>query len=186
MKRSIRLADRYANALYLFALENNQLENVYQDVLLLQEVFGQNKDLQLLMGNPILAPEKKSAVFTEIFKDKIGEITFGFLNLILKKKREPAFPYIFEEFVAAYYKHHNIRKANITTAMKLNDALIANIKNVLEEQTRSTIEISETINPDIIGGFIIKIDDYLIDASLRGRINKLKTEFSHNLYQAAF
>ncbi|MCQ2285857.1 MAG: ATP synthase F1 subunit delta, partial [Bacteroidales bacterium] len=110
----------------------------------------------------------------------------GFLNLVLIKKRAPAFQCIFEEFVKFYYMHHNIKKAQITTAVALNEKLLAEIQTLLEGQTKSSIEIEQIIKPDIIGGFIIKIEDFLIDASLRGKINKLKMEFANNIYQASF
>ena len=184
--KSTKLASRYANALYMFAVEQNKLEEVYQDVVTLKNVFIENRELRGIIERPILTPDKKRSIFTEIFEGKIDEITFGFLKLILEKKREPSFVYIFDEFISIYYKHHNIKKAHVTTAVALNDIMLANLKSLLEEQTKSTIEIQQNVNPEIIGGFIIKIDDYLIDASLKGKINKLKLEFAHNIYQASF
>ncbi|MBQ7489480.1 MAG: ATP synthase F1 subunit delta [Bacteroidales bacterium] len=184
--KSTKLANRYANALYMFALEQNKLEEVYSDILTLKGVFIENRELRGIIERPVLSPDKKRHIFTEIFKGKIDDITFGFLNLILSKKREPSFIYIFDEFISCYYKHHNIKKAHVTSAVALDSDLLGKLKAILEEQTHSTIEIEQTVQPEIIGGFIIKIDDYLIDASLKGKINKLKLEFSHNIYRAAF
>ena len=93
---------------------------------------------------------------------------------------------IFDEFVRLYNKHHNIRIAQFTTAVAISDALAERIKAILEEQTHSTIELQRIVNPELIGGFIVKIDDFLVDTSLIGRINKLKQEFSNNVYQAGF
>ena len=184
--KSTKLANRYANALYMFALEQNKLEEVYSDILTLKGVFIENRELRGIIERPVLSPDKKRHIFTEIFKGKIDDITFGFLNLILSKKREPSFIYIFDEFISCSYKHHNIKKAHVTSAVALDSELLGKLKAILEEQIHSTIEIEQTVQPEIIGGFIIKIDDYLIDASLRGKINKLKLEFSHNIYRAAF
>ncbi|MBP5711187.1 MAG: ATP synthase F1 subunit delta [Bacteroidales bacterium] len=184
--KSTKLANRYANALYMFALEQNKLEEVYSDILTLKGVFIENRELRGIIERPVLSPDKKRHIFTEIFKGKIDDITFCFIILILYKKREPSFIYIFDEFISCYYKHHNIKKAHVTSAVALDSDLLGKLKAILEEQTHSTIEIEQTVQPEIIGGFIIKIDDYLIDASLKGKINKLKLEFSHNIYRAAF
>ena len=59
-------------------------------------------------------------------------------------------------------------------------------KGILEEQTHCTIILKQVVNPKLIGGFVVRVDDFLFDASLLGRINRLKSEFSHNLYQVGF
>lgn len=184
--KSTKLANRYAHALYLFALENGQLEAVFEDIAMAKQVFRENRELRVIIESPIIVQEKKSAIFAAIFEGKISALTFGFLNLIIKKKREPAFCTIFREFDGFYYKHHNIKIATLTTAVPLDKALLEKIRAILEEQTKATVQIVEVVDKDIIGGFIIKIDDFLLDASLLGKINKLKLEFAHNIYQAAF
>ncbi|HRR05159.1 MAG TPA: F0F1 ATP synthase subunit delta, partial [Bacteroidales bacterium] len=80
----------------------------------------------------------------------------------------------------------NIKVAALTSAIPLNNELIEKIKIVLEEQTNSTIQIQTQIKPAIIGGFIVQVEDYLVDASLLGKINRLKREFATNIYQAGF
>ncbi len=93
---------------------------------------------------------------------------------------------IFDSLIMHYYAEHNIKIATITTATELDGALQQKIKSLLEEQTQSTIDLRINVNPSILGGFVIKIEDKLLDASLLGKINKLKMEFSKNIYQAGF
>lgn len=186
MKQSPKLAYRYANALYEFADAESKIENTYQDILLLKQTFHENKELKIVIESPIITPEKKSLIFTQLFSQMITPITFGFLNLIIKKRREPSLILILDAFISLYYQHHNIKIATIKTAISLSDNDLQNIRTVLEEQTQATIDIQTIIDPSIIGGFIIKLEGQLLDASLLGKINKLKMEFSKNIYQASF
>ena len=185
MKKS-KLSGRYAKALHDFAMEQNREEEVYHDILLLNEVFMENRELRVVIESPIMPADKKDAIFEALFNGKISAISMGFLKLIITKKREPALMDIFDNFVQCYYTNHHIKSATLTTAVKLEPELLSQIKAILEEQTKSTIILHEVVNPKIIGGLVVRVDDYLFDASIIGRINKLRTEFSHNIYQANF
>ena len=103
-----------------------------------------------------------------------------------RKKREPALGTICDEFLALYNKHHNIRIAHVLTAVPIKPELTEILRHLLEEDLHSTIQITTTVDERIIGGLMVEIDGYLYDASLLTRINRLRAEFSHNVYQAAF
>lgn len=186
MKKSPKLANRYANALFEFSILENQSEKTYQDIVFLKNTFHDNKELRVIIESPIIEPDKKNEIFSKIFKEDISPITFGFLSLVIKKRREPSLILIFDSYIMHYYEQHNIKIATITTAMKLDEGLQQKIKSLLEDQTKSTIDLRIQVNPSILGGFVIKIEDQLLDASLLGKINKLKMEFSKNIYQAGF
>lgn len=181
-----KLSNRYAKALYEFSLENDKLEAVYQDILFIKSVFHDNRDLFVVIESPIIFPDKKIKIFSDIFETKTSQITFGFLKLLIMKKREPALLQICEEFIKLYYKHHNIKIAQITTAQELDEALLLKIKNILEEQTHASIDLQIIIDSAIVGGFIVKVDDFVIDASILSKINQLKREFSFNIYQRQY
>ncbi|MCQ2280351.1 MAG: ATP synthase F1 subunit delta [Bacteroidales bacterium] len=185
MKKT-KLSGRYATALYAFALEQKNEETVFNDMQLLTQVFRENRDLRVIIESPIMPAEKKEAIFHALFQGKVNEITLQFLLLIIKKRREPALTDIFENYVQCYYRNHNIKIAKITTATEMDEKLMAEIKAILEEQTHSTIILNQVVNPKIIGGIILHVDDFLFDASIIGKINKLRAEFSHNLYQTNF
>ena len=108
------------------------------------------------------------------------------MDVIIKKKREPAIATICEEYIKLYNQAHNIKVAKLTTAQPLSEVLVDKIKGILEEKTQSTIEIQQVVDPSIIGGILIKFDDYFIDASILSKINKLRQEFAHNIYQVNY
>ena len=185
MKKT-KLSGRYAAAMYDFAVEQHFEEDVFANMKLLRQVFSENRELRVIIESPIMPAEKKEAIFKALFNGKVNDVTLQFLLLILKKRREPSLGDIFENFIQIYYRRHNIKIATITTAVDIDDALMEEIKHLLEEQTHSTILINKVVNPKIIGGLIVHVDDFLFDGSIIGKINKLRAEFSHNIYQTSF
>jgi F-type H+-transporting ATPase subunit delta len=181
-----KLAGRYANALFTFSIEQNQLEKVYQDVTLIKTVLKENRELRAVIESPVIFPDKKNHIFSELFQNQLADITFGFLRLIITKKREPALMDICNEFISFYYRHHNIKVAQVTTAQSLTENMTAQLKQLLETQTGSTILLKSIINPEVIGGLLVKIDNFVIDASIISKINRLKAQFSQNIYRAGF
>jgi ATP synthase, F1 delta subunit len=184
--KNVKLAARYAKALHDFSLEKGKQDQVYQDILLVKSVLKENRSLDIVIESPIIPHATKVKTFAGIFEQKIDSISFGFLRLVIDKKREPELLLICEEFIKLHYRYNNIKVVNFITAKEVNPLLLEKLKALMQEKTGSTIELQVTISPDIIGGFVLKIEDFVYDESIKKQINILKREFSHNIYQAGF
>ena len=181
-----KLSDRYAKSLFDFAGEKNLIEEVHGDLALLASTLKENRELQMLLRNPVVPPNQKHQIFESVFNGTIHDITYQFMDLLLKKKREPDLDTICEGYFRLYNQARNIKTAHITTAQPLSDELKSKIVAMLSEQTHATIELKESVEPTILGGFVIQVDDYLLDTSVLTKINKLKQEFSQNSFQVQF
>ena len=181
-----KLSSRYAKALYDFAGERNQIEEVFGDLQLFANTLKENRELQMLLRNPVVPPHQKHEIFESVFNGTLHETTYQFLDLLLKKRREPDLDTICEGFSHLYKQAHNIKTAQIVTAQPLSDELKTKIISLLTEQTHATIELKESVEPSIIGGFVIQMDDYFLDTSILTKINKLRQEFSQNSFQVQF
>ncbi len=181
-----KLSSRYAKALYDFAGEKNQIEEVHGDLKLFAGALNENRELQLMLRNPVVPPHQKHQIFESVFNGTLHDITYQFLDVLLKKKREPALDIICEEFFKLYNQSHNIKTATITTASPLSEPLKNKIVAMLAEQTHATIELHEIVDTYLIGGFIIQMDDYYMDSSILHKINKLRQDFSQNSFQVQF
>jgi len=181
-----KLASRYAQALYDFSVETDKVEEVYHDVLQIQEIIIAHKELKTVLESPIISHDKKMNIINEIFQKKLSETTFTFFTLIVKKRRAPQLLMICRQFVKIYYKNHNIKEAHITSAQPLSEEMVHYLKTYLEKDSPYTFKIHLAVDQNIIGGLIVKIDDYYFNAGIRAKINKLKTEFSQNTYAAGF
>lgn len=181
-----KLASRYAHALYEFSAETDNIENVYHDILHIQEVVTTNRELKTVLESPVIAQDKKQNITAEIFQNNICETTFKFFTLIIKKRRVPQLMMICNQFVKLYYKNHNIKEAHVTSAKPLSDKMIQYIKDYLEKDNPYTFIIYPFVDPNIIGGLVVKIDDFNFDASILAKISRLKAEFSQNVYATGF
>ena len=104
-----KLSNRYAKALFDFAGEKNQIEEVFGDLQLFANTLKDNRELQMLLRNPVVPPNQKHQIFESVFNGTLHETTYQFLDLLLKKRREPDLDSISEGFFRLYNQSHNIR-----------------------------------------------------------------------------
>jgi F-type H+-transporting ATPase subunit delta len=179
--RNPRLASRYAKSLLDLANERNELEIVYKDMLFLQALCKQSRDVVVLLRSPIITPDKKLAILSAVIKDKIGTTTNAFLQLLVNKKREEHLPEIVTSFISQYKKQKNIHVIKLTTAMPASDELKKQIVEKVKAQTKfQHIELEEEVQPDIIGGFVLEVGDTLVDASISYDLKAIKSQFMNN------
>lgn len=161
-----KLAHRYASALYDFAAESNSTSDIYKDILILKNVFLENTELRKVIESPILVNLKKKDIFDNIFQEHLSKTAFEFFHLIVLKRREPEMLDIFDEFLKIYYQENNIKEATIISAHELSDEMKQHLTTILEEKNQSSFIIHYKVDENIIGGVIIKVEDFLFDASI--------------------
>ncbi|HNW88549.1 MAG TPA: ATP synthase F1 subunit delta [Bacteroidales bacterium] len=183
---SEKIANRYAGALFGFALEKGQVEDIYKDMILLKEVCESNKNFTHFLSSPVINTSKKVSVFKALFLDKITPLTFLFLEILIKKRREWVIRQIAGEFLMLYKEHHHIKTVYFQTASAVNEKNVQQLKDALSKELSSKIEMIQTVNENLIGGFIFKVDDLQYDASIRRNINRLKKEYNINIYVSKF
>ncbi len=184
--KEIKIASRYAKALFDFALEQEVLEQVKDDMNLLVSVCKQNKDFRLMLDSPLIFPAKKEAIISEIFSKHIQQISLHFLLIITSKRRESFVEGIANQFIEQYKEYKNITTAELATATELDKNIRAKVIAELEGQTKGEIELIEKIKEELIGGFVLSYKDFQYDASIKKQIKELKKEFDTNLYIREF
>jgi F-type H+-transporting ATPase subunit delta len=141
-----------------------------------------SRDLALLMKNPIINTDKKDAVIKSIFSGKVDQVTLTFMNLMTKKGRESYLTDIAQEYINIYKESIGIKVAYVTTATPMDDQLREQVLDIVKKMKGSKIELVETVNKNIIGGFILRIGDEQFDASVLKKLRQLKNEFDDNIY----
>jgi len=176
-----RIAARYAKSLLDLAQEQGKLDTIVGDIQAFDGATAQ-RDFSLLLKSPIVNPEKKGKILTEIFGGKFDELSMAFINIVLRKGRESYLPDIAKEFLVQYNALKKISRVKLTTATPTTEASLASIKAQLQgsSNTAANIEIETAVNPDLIGGFVIEFDDKLYDASVAHKLAELKKGFSGN------
>lgn len=165
---------RYAKAFFSLAKEKSLLKELKKDIDLILNVCSTSTQFILLLESPVVKSSKKVELVSSIFKGKINNLTLDFLNLITNNKREIHIPGICRNFLALTRKDQNIKSAVLTTAAEIDDKTIKKIVELMEKELSAKIELSENINPDIIGGLVLRLDDIQYDASVATQLKKIK------------
>ncbi|MFP4092813.1 MAG: ATP synthase F1 subunit delta [Cyclobacteriaceae bacterium] len=180
-----RVAARYAKSLLDLANERNMLDEVYKDMLYFQQVSKQNRDLLLMLRNPIINHDKKKAVLYAIFQGKVTASTLAVFDIITRKNREKVLPELAESFVIQYRQYKGIDKATVTTPFPLTDSMRAEFMRMITTKTGRKVDLEEKVDPELIGGFVLKIGDQQMDNSVKGKLSALRYEFSDESYTKA-
>lgn len=182
-----RIATRYAKSLLDLSVERGSLELVNADMATLRNAL-QNKELALLLKSPIIKADKKINVVDAIFKGKIDELTLAYLHLLINKGREPFLADIATEFGNQYKLLKKITAVKVTTAAPLTDEVLNSIKIKIQQSgiAMENLEVQTTVDPKLIGGFVLEFDNKRYDASVSHKLEQLKSEFSKNLYVKEF
>ena len=101
----------------------------------------------------------------------------SFMDLVMKNDREKFLKYMALHYNKLYKKHQNVKEVHLTTAISVNEDVKARMRQIMEGTFNATIEFSEELDKDIIGGFIARVDDLQFDASISTQLNKIKKEF---------
>lgn len=173
---------RYAKSLIEISQEHNALENVSADMELFRKVCKENRGLELLLRNPIINHEKKLNVLKALFENKVQKLTMAIFTIITKKNREAILHNIAVDFQTQYNIIKGINKVSIVTASSLVENQRKIITTLVEQATKKQVELVEKIDENIIGGFILKLGDKQIDASVKTKLNKIKKTFSDKTY----
>jgi len=170
------VASRYAKSLIEFAEEQKVVEEVYQDMLLFKQVAEENRGIMLALKSPVVRHGKKLAILKAIFLDKVNPVSFSIFNIITKKNREAILDAIAEEYVVQYNSYKGIQKATVITSVPLTAPLRKQFNKIVADATGKTVELEEKINEKLIGGYVLRVGDTQIDASIKSRLNSLKLE----------
>lgn len=174
------VATRYAKSLLQLAVEKGQLEKVYADMLFVQDVCEKHKDFVNFLNSPIINTDKKLAVLKEIFKGHISEMSLGFFVILANKRREMYMGDIARSFVTQYKEHKNILTAVITSARGIDATVKAKVLELVKQTTKGEVELVEKVDKDLIGGFVLRIGDKQVDASVSRKLNDLRKTFTEN------
>tara|TARA_B100002051_G_scaffold117059_1_gene111326 strand:- start:308 stop:865 length:558 start_codon:yes stop_codon:yes gene_type:complete len=169
------ISDRYASALYDLASEKKLVDVVLDDLLFIQSMIKNNKDLKLVIKSPLIKSNDKLEILQNILKSKNpNELSSTFLKVLSKNKRFQKTVDIISQFKNINAQKRGDVLADITSAEKLSNEQQDNIKEQLRKILGDKLSLSYKVDEQIIGGLIIKVGSKMIDTSLSNKINKLK------------
>ncbi len=176
-----RISYRYANSLMQLANEKNIYPKVAKDAELIFNSLNQSKEIKSVLKSPVIKTELKKNLLKEIFLDKIFNETQNFIDFVIQKNREDILIDIFKEFLILCDKKEGILRASVKTAVEIDDTIKNKIKEKLENKTNKKVYANYSVDPILIGGFIINIEDQVFDASVKHKLKLLRKKFSEEI-----
>ncbi|QNL22093.1 ATP synthase F1 subunit delta [Hyphobacterium sp. CCMP332] len=180
----IKVALRYAKSLLEESVKRGIEEKIKSDIDLFTRAVKSSRDLRVVLSNPIIGFDKKNEVLNKIFKGKVDDLTINFFQLVCKKGRAANLTTIAREFENQYFTYKNINKASITTAIALDDSLRNQFAKIIEEGFGKKVDLSDKVDQELIGGFILRMNDRQIDESIRQKLNQLKLNLIDQSYNS--
>jgi F-type H+-transporting ATPase subunit delta len=174
---------RYSRALFQSALEKKIIDKVNQDMVFISEICRLPETKEFLQS-PIIPPSKKSSIFHKLLEGNVEKITLSLVDLVVKNGRENYLPAIARVFISETLKYKGITESVLTTAIKVDPKVRKQITDIISEVFSTKVELEEKIDTEIIGGFILRIDDKYIDASIRNKLRKIRKELLGSIIAA--
>jgi len=168
-----KISVRYAKALFQAAKELRKLKEVSKDMALL------NSSLELpefgrILESPVIKSSEKTDLIQKVFAKSIDTLSMDFLLLILKNKRENHIPGMIRNYTRLFKDEQGIKTAELIVPSEVTKAHKEKFKEILAKVYNSKIEFKDKINPDLIGGFILKVEDEQFDASVSTSLSKIE------------
>jgi F-type H+-transporting ATPase subunit delta len=169
------IAQVYARSLFEVAKEHEDLDEIHEQLGEFADALDQNRELQMFFFSPYFSSEEKEDGIDKVVSGA-NERFLNFLKLLAERHRVPAIFRIRREFDDLWREENRLLEVRVTSAKPLDDELIKSIGQRIEEQTGQRIDLDANVDPDVIGGLVLRVGNLVMDASVRGRLERLRKE----------
>ena len=178
--RTSKVAKRYAQGLLDFSKDSNTTSELFIEMKDLVKILKSSKELNSFFATPVLDSKKKIVICGEIFKN-FSATAKNFISLIIKQGRENSMQQIAQEYVNKVEILEGVQRVSLTSAIQLSSENVeAILKSTNLVNSAQKFDLQTNISPDILGGYILRVGDQQIDASVKSKLTQLKKEFQLN------
>ncbi len=174
----LRIAYRYAEALLSAAEEQQSVKQVGDDLALIQKITKESREMQLFLKSPIIKHEKKQEVLETVFAGRVQPLTLQFLRLLTEKEREDLLLHTIEAFFRLEDIKLAIANITVTSADNLSEEQIARLTKRFESYSGKKVRLRLAIDKGLVGGFVARIDDIVLDGSVKRQLETLQRRFT--------
>lgn len=177
--KNLAIANRYASALYAEAKEDGVLKQVADELNSLGKLLETSKEFSLLVNTPALTVDEKLTVIGALSKTlKLNKLVYAFLVVLVKKSRLSILADIIEAMRKRLLQDNNELEVEVSYAVDIDAKVKTSLKERLDKITGKKVILKESIDPTLLGGLRVVIGSTLYDASVRGKLDSLKTQLS--------
>jgi F-type H+-transporting ATPase subunit delta len=177
----LTVAARYAKSIIDLSQEQKALEDVKNDMEFFLKTLKANSQLIAVLSNPIISHQKKLAILTSLFEDKMNKVTLAFFKLMINKGRGDVLYTTAHEFVNQYDVLKHITQATVVSATALSEANKAKILAEVKAAVGGEVVLEAKVDAELIGGFVLTVGDRQVDTSIANNLKKLKKNFAQGI-----
>lgn len=180
MKNVSQAAARvYAQALFDIGLETGTVGEIYDDLhAAFNALNGLDADLLTFFNLPQFRRDEKRRIINLAFEGKVGRPVLGLLHILVEKRREPLLDNVVEAFDRYRDQHEGRVRARVVSARKLDDDLLNALRSAIEQRTQRSVDLTETVDPEVIGGLRVNVGDRVLDGTLRRSLQDMRRSFA--------
>ncbi len=169
----------YGDALFELALQQDKIDEFNEEAKAIVETLQGNEDLSKMMCHPKIVKEEKIEVVENIFKGRVSDEIVGLMVMVIEKDHFKDMEDIFSYYIDQVKEYKNIGVAYVKSPMELSPAQKKSIeKKLLDTTDYVSFEMNYEVEPDLIGGLVIRIGDRVVDSSVKTKIYELSREMS--------
>ncbi|MFT4838128.1 MAG: F-type H+-transporting ATPase subunit delta [Nonlabens sp.] len=174
-----RAASRYAKAILSLAIDENKAVVVNEDMKSILVTVSKNKELRDFLSSPLVKPDQKRDGLRQVFKDA-NDVTMKTFDLLVANKRTDILLDVATSFIVLFEEMNKREIATVTTAVEITADLEKKVLAKAQELAGKEVTLEKVIDPSILGGFILRVGDREINASVQNKIGELKRTFASN------
>ena len=169
------IAQVYARALFEVAQEHDKLDLVREQLGQFADALNENADLRVFFFSPYFSTEEKKDGLHKALTDADPAIV-NFLETLLERHRMPVIFRIRAQYQRLWDEENKLLPVEVTSSVELDKEIVQSIGERIGEQTGQKVELSSRVDPDILGGLVVRVGNFVLDASIRNRLNQLRKQ----------
>ena len=169
------IAEVYSRALFEAAKDSDALDRVHDELGEFADALDGDRNLQVFLFSPYFSSAEKRDGIRKIVSDA-DERVVNFLELLAERHRMPALFRIRRSFDSMWAEENKLLPVTVTSAVELDEGLVKDIGKRIEEQTGRQVELSSSVDPDVLGGLRLQVGNMVLDATVRNRLEQLRKQ----------
>lgn len=169
------IAQVYARALFEVAKERDILDQIHDELTQFSDALSENRQLAVFFFSPYFSTEEKKEGLKKAVTGA-DPAFMNFLEALIERHRMPAIFRIRDRYQDMWEDERNLLPVEVTSAVPLDKSTVGSIGTRIGEQTKRTVELSSRVDPDILGGIVLRVGNVVLDASIRNRLEQLRKQ----------
>lgn len=174
-----KISIRYAHALYALAVEKSLQQQIYNEMQILSQAFFEVPDLSKTLANPMHTAEEKLALLTTASGGNISSLLLDFFSFVIKKGREEFMIFMAFSYQEYYRMKQHIMVGKIISTLPLKEESLTKVRHLVKNNFDATIDLSTEIDLSMIGGFVLEVNNYRMDSSIKTELQNIQKALVH-------